>query len=144
MALDGDYVPSTRSHVRNQVEVYERSGGTKGNTQLGLPIVIVTMRGAKTRKLRKVALMRVEHEGEYALVASIGGAPKHPLWYHNLVANPEIALQDGPEPVDMTVRLVTGEERDAWWERAVEAFPNYADYQKKTRREIPVFVASAD
>jgi F420H(2)-dependent quinone reductase len=144
MALQGEYVPSPTKWVRDQVEAYESSGGTRGNTLLdtGLPVIILTTRGNQSGKIRKTPLMRVEHEGEYALVASKGGAPEHPLWYHNLVADPEAAtVQDGPEPFDVTVRLVTGAERQAWWERCVAAFPPYAEYQTKTDREIPVFVA---
>lgn len=145
MTLEGEYDPSPEKWVRDQVEEYESSGGTRGNTLLdtGLPVIIVTTRGHKSGKIRKTPLMRVEHDGEYALVASKGGAPEHPEWYHNLVADPEaVMIQDGPEPFDAGVRLVTGEERAAWWERAVAAFPPYAEYQTKTEREIPVFVAS--
>ena len=145
MTLEGEYVPSAAGWVRNQVEAYERSGGREANTlrDTGLPVVIVTMRGNKSGNVRKIALMRVEHEGEYALVASYGGSPKHPVWYYNLEANPdEVAIQDGPEPFPVTVRQVSGDERAAWWERAVAAFPPYADYQRKTDREIPVFVAT--
>jgi deazaflavin-dependent oxidoreductase (nitroreductase family) len=145
MPLQGEYTPSPASWVRDQVEAYERSGGQEANTLMntGLPVIIVTMRGNKSGKVRKIALMRVEHNGEYALVASKGGAPDNPVWYHNLVANPdEVTIQDGPQPFDARVREVSGEERRAWWERAVAAYPPYADYQKKTSREIPVFVAS--
>ena len=145
MALQGEYVPSAAGWVRNQVETYERSGGREGNTlrDTGLPVIIVTMRGNKSGNVRKIALMRVEHDGEYALVASMGGAPKHPVWYYNLQANPDaVTIQDGPEPFPVKVRQVTGDERAVWWERAVAAFPPYADYQRKTEREIPVFIAS--
>ena len=145
MTLEGEYEPSTWQWVRDQVETYERTGGQEANTlrDTGLPIIIVTTRGRKTGKLRKTALMRVEHEGEYALVASMGGAPKHPVWYFNLKSDPEsVTMQDGPEPFAVSVREVTGEEKAAWWERAVAAFPPYADYQKRTEREIPVFVAT--
>jgi deazaflavin-dependent oxidoreductase (nitroreductase family) len=145
MPLEGEYEPSPAQWVRDQVAEYEASGGTRGNTlqDSGLPIVIVTTRGNKTGKIRKFALMRVEHDGEYALVASKGGAPEHPVWYYNLVADPEaVMIQDGPEPFDARVRLVTGDERAEWWERAVAAFPPYAEYQTKTDREIPLFVAS--
>jgi deazaflavin-dependent oxidoreductase (nitroreductase family) len=127
------------------VETYERSGGQQANTlrDTGLPVIIVTMRGKKTGNIRKIGLMRVEHNGEYALVASKGGAPKHPVWYYNLLANPdEVTIQDGPEPFEVRVRQVTGDERRAWWERAVAAYPPYAEYQKRTDREIPVFVAT--
>ncbi|MGW2304549.1 nitroreductase family deazaflavin-dependent oxidoreductase [Streptomyces sp. NPDC001809] len=140
MPLEGEYEPSPEEWVRNQVELYESSGGTKGTTMRGLPVVLVTNRGAKSGKLRKTPLMRVEHEGSYALVASNGGAVKHPVWYHNLVASPHVEVRDGTRSWDMEARLVTGEEREAWWERAVAAFPDYADYQVKTDREIPVFV----
>jgi deazaflavin-dependent oxidoreductase (nitroreductase family) len=145
MALEGEYVPSARGWVRDQVEAYERSGGREANTlrDTGLPVIIVTMRGNKSGSVRKIALMRVEHNGEYALVASQGGSPKHPVWYYNLTANPdEVTVQDGPEPFPVAVRQVTGHERAVWWERAVAAFPPYADYQRKTDREIPVFVAT--
>jgi deazaflavin-dependent oxidoreductase (nitroreductase family) len=145
MTLEGEYEPSTWQWVRDQVETYERTGGREANTlrDTGLPIIIVTTRGNKTGKLRKTALMRVEHEGEYALVASMGGAPKHPVWYHNLVADPTaVVIQDGPEPFDAVVHEATGDERAEWWERAVAAFPPYAEYQTKTERLIPVFIAS--
>lgn len=145
MALSGEYEPSAARWVRDQVGEYEASGGTRANTlrDTGLPIIVVSMRGAKSGKVRKIGLMRVEHGGEYALVASKGGAPENPSWYENLVAHPDdVLVQDGPEPVAMTVREVTGTERAQWWERAVAAFPTYATYQTKTAREIPVFVAS--
>ncbi|MFB6632210.1 nitroreductase family deazaflavin-dependent oxidoreductase [Streptomyces sp. NPDC056362] len=141
MPLEGEYEPSTTKWVRDQVELYESSGGTEGTTMRGMPVVLVTNRGARSGKLRKTPLMRVEHEGAYALVASNGGAVKHPVWYHNLVAAPLVELRDGTRRWDMRTRLVTGEERRAWWERAVAAFPDYADYQVKTDREIPLFVA---
>ena len=145
MTLQGEYVPSPAQWVREQVETYERTGGQQANTLLdtGLPVIIVTMRGNKSGKVRKIALMRVAHNGEYALVASKGGAPEHPVWYYNLKAKPdEVTIQDGPEPFAAEVREVTGEERAAWWERAVAAYPPYAEYQTKTDREIPVFVAT--
>jgi deazaflavin-dependent oxidoreductase (nitroreductase family) len=144
MSLDGEYEPSPSPWVRDQVEEYEASGGARANTLLdtGIPVVIVTMRGARSGKLRKIALMRVEHEGVYALVASAGGAAKHPHWYHNLVAHPQIRLQDGPEPFDATVREVSAEERRAWWDRCVAVYPPYAEYQQKTDRQIPVLVAT--
>jgi deazaflavin-dependent oxidoreductase (nitroreductase family) len=108
-----------------------------------LPVIIVTTRGNKSGKVRKTALMRVEHDGQYALVASVGGAPTHPVWYHNLVADPTaVVIQDGPVPFDASVRQLTGDEKAAWWERAVAAYPPYAEYQERTEREIPVFVAS--
>ena len=137
-----DYMPSPRDWVREQVELYESSGGTKGTTlrDTGLPVVIMTMYGAKSGKLRKVPIMRVEHEGRYVAVASQGGAPKHPFWYANLLANPNIELQDGPVRHDMVAREVTGEEKSVWWERAVAAFPPYASYQERTDRQIPVLV----
>ena len=144
MTLTGDYEPSPAAWVRDQVEAYERSGGTEANTlrDTGLPIIIVTTRGNKSGKLRKTPLMRVEHDGEYALVASKGGAPAHPVWYHNLQADPTaVMIQDGPEPFDAVVREVHGDERAQWWERAVAAYPPYADYQAKTDRTIPVLVA---
>src|SRR3954454_1210952 len=140
MALTGEYVPGKWSWAAEQVEEYESSGGTRGNTRHGLPVVILTMRGAKSGNIRKVPLMRVEHGGDYVMVASKGGAPDHPEWYHSLVADPEVELQDGPEPKSYTARLLSGDEREQWWERAAEAFPPYADYKKKTSREIPVFV----
>jgi deazaflavin-dependent oxidoreductase (nitroreductase family) len=140
MAIDGEYEPSPAQWVRDQVEEYEGSGGTRGTTLRGLPVVILTNKGAKSGKIRKTPLMRVEHDGRYAVVASQGGAPKHPTWYHNLVADPQVQLQDGPVRQDMVAREVTGDEKAVWWDRAVEAFPDYADYQKKTDREIPVFV----
>jgi deazaflavin-dependent oxidoreductase (nitroreductase family) len=142
--LEGEYQPSPSDWVREQVEAYEASGGEEGNTlrDTGRPVVIVTSVGHKSGKLRKTPVMRVEHEGRYALIASKGGAPEHPLWYHNLVAAPgAVTLQDGPEPFDVDVHLAEGEERAEWWERAVAAFPPYAEYQTKTEREIPVFVA---
>lgn len=143
MPLTGEYEPSTMDWVREQVETYEASGGTEANTlrDTGIPIIVVTCRGASSGKIRKFALMRVEHEGEYALVASIGGAPKNPSWFHNLVAEPMIEIQDGPEPHDFTTEIVTGDERQAWWDRAVAVFPTYSDYADKTDRTIPVFVA---
>lgn len=140
MTLQGEYVPSPEKWVRNQVDKYESSGGTAGTTIMGLPVVIVTTVGARSGKLRKVPLMRVEHEGRYAAVASLGGAPKHPVWYYNLLAHPQVELQDGPVRTEMTARELTGEEKAQWWERAVAAFPNYAGYQQRTEREIPVFV----
>ena len=145
MPLIGEYEPSPSDWVREQVETYERTNGKEGNTLLATesPVIIVTTRGHRSGKLRKTPLMRVEHEGEYALVASKGGAPEHPEWYFNLVADPTaVMIQDGPEPWDAIVRQVEGEERAEWYERAVAAFPPYAEYQEKTDREIPVFIAS--
>ncbi|MCU1490397.1 MAG: hypothetical protein JWM85_1802 [Acidimicrobiaceae bacterium] len=145
MPLEGEYEPSPSAWVRDQVAAYEASGGSEANTltDTGLPVVIVTMRGAKSGKLRKIALMRVEHDGQYALVASKGGSPDHPTWYLNLKASPSsVSIQDGREPHDYDVREVNGDERARWWERAVAAYPPYAEYQEKTSREIPVFVAT--
>jgi deazaflavin-dependent oxidoreductase (nitroreductase family) len=145
MPLEGEYDPSPAQWVRDQVEVYERTGGTQGNTlrETGLPVIILATIGNKSGKIRKTPLMRVEHDGEYALVASMGGAPKHPVWYYNLSAEPNAAtVQDGPEPFDVHVREATGDERIEWWERAVAAFPPYADYQNKTERIIPLLIAS--
>jgi deazaflavin-dependent oxidoreductase (nitroreductase family) len=140
MPLIGEYEPSTSDWARKQAELVEGSGGAKGTTMRGMPIIVLTSVGAKSGKLRKTALMRVEHNGEYAAVASLGGAPKHPVWYFNLKKQPHVELQDGPVKYDYTAREVTGEEKAIWWERAVAAYPDYADYQKKTTREIPVFV----
>ena len=142
MPVEGEYEPSPRAWVRDQVELYEGSGGTQGTTlrDTGLPVVIVTNIGARTGKVRKTPLMRVEHDGRYAAVASMGGAPKNPVWYYNLRANPRVELQDGPERLDMIARETSGAERAQWWERAVAAYPPYAEYQQKTTRQIPVFV----
>jgi F420H(2)-dependent quinone reductase len=145
MTLEGEYEPSPSEWVRNQVAEYESSGGQKANTlgDTGMPVVIVTTRGNKSGKVRKTPLMRVEHDGKYALVASKGGAPNHPVWYYNLVADPEsVAIQDGPEPFDAEVRVLSGDEKANWWSRAVAAYPPYADYQAGTEREIPVFLAT--
>ena len=145
MTLVGEYEPSPWEWVREQVATYEATGGREANTlrDTGLPIIIVTTRGNKSGKLRKTALMRVEHNGEYALVASMGGAPKHPVWYFNLKADPTaVMIQDGSEPFDAVVREVEGDEREEWWRRAVAVFAPYAEYQEKTERKIPVFVAS--
>ncbi len=143
--LQGDYEPSPSQWVRDQVTEYESSGGQRGNTLLdtGMPIIVVATRGAKSGKVRKNPVMRVEHGGEYALVASKGGAPENPEWFHNLVAHPdEVVIQDGPEPFAVTVREVSGDEKAEWWERAVAAYPPYAEYQEKTDRLIPLFIAS--
>ncbi|WP_328773399.1 nitroreductase family deazaflavin-dependent oxidoreductase [Streptomyces sp. NBC_00286] len=142
MPLDGEYEPTPTGWVREQVELIERSGGTEGMTLMdtGMPVILLTTRGAKSGKLRKTPLMRVEHEGVYAAVASLGGAPKHPVWYFNVKADPHVELRDGTVVQDMRAREVTGEEKAVWWERAVAAYPPYADYQEKTDREIPVFV----
>ena len=141
MTLKGDYEPSPEAWVREQVEAYEASGGTEKTTLRGVPVVVVTSVGAKSGNLRKNPVMRVEHDGVYALVASKGGAPTHPVWYHNLRAEPRIEFQDGPDRGDYVVRLAEGDERAQWWERAVAVWPAYADYQTKTDREIPVFLA---
>ena len=140
MPLDGKYEPSPRAWAREQAEKYESSGGTQGTTLQGRPVIVLTSKGAKTGKLRKTPLMRVEHDGTYAVVASLGGAPRNPVWYFNLKAHPQVELQDGPVRLDMTAREVTGEEKAIWWQRAVAAWPDYAAYQKKTDRQIPVFV----
>lgn len=140
MPLEGEYQPSPEARARDQVALFESSGGTEGTTMRGMPVIILTTLGAKSGKIRKSPLMRVEHDGTYAVVASLGGAPKHPVWYHNVVADPRVELQDGPVRQDMTAREVTGDEKALWWGRAVEAYPDYADYQEKTDREIPVFV----
>ena len=140
MPLQGEYEPSTADWARKQAERFEASGGTEGGELRGKPIILLTSVGAKSGKLRKTALMRVEHEGEYAVVASLGGAPKHPVWYFNLLANPHVELQDGAVKRDYIAREVTGAEKDEWWPRAVAAWPDYAAYQKKTDRQIPVFV----
>lgn len=140
MPVEGEYEPSPAEWVRDQVETYESSDGEQGNTMRGLPVIILTTRGAKSGKVRKTPLMRVEHGGSYAAVASLGGAPQNPVWYHNVVADPHVELQDGPVRQDMVAREVSGDEKAQWWERAVEAYPDYADYQTKTDRQIPVFV----
>ena len=145
MPLQGEYEPSPWDWVREQVDEYEASNGRRANTlrDTGLPVIIVTTRGRKSGKIRKFPLMRVEHDGKYGLVASLGGAPNNPTWYGNLIADPTaLMIQDGAEPHDFVAREVQGEERALWWERAVEAYPSYADYQMKTSRIIPVFVAT--
>jgi len=140
MPLTGEYAPSPSDWAREQAEKFEASNGAEANTLQGVPIILLTTLGAKSGKLRKTPLMRVEHDGEYAVVASKGGAPTHPVWYHNIVANPHVELQDGAERHDYQAREVQGEERDLWWQRSVEVWPAYADYQTKTDRQIPVFV----
>jgi deazaflavin-dependent oxidoreductase (nitroreductase family) len=142
MPVEGDYEPSPAAWVREQVELYEGSNGAQGTTlrDTGLPVVIVTNRGAKSGKVHKTPVMRVEHEGRYAMVASKGGAPEHPLWYYSVRANPLVELQDGADKRDYRAREISGDERAAWWDRAVAAYPPYAEYQEKTTRLIPVFV----
>ena len=144
MPLSGEYEPSPWDWSRDQADKYAESGGADAADMKGMPIILLTTVGAKTGKLRKTPLMRVEHDGEYALVASKGGAPEHPVWYYNLVADPHVVIQDGAEPFDAVVREVTGDEKAAWWERSVAAYPSYADYQERTTRAIPVFVASRE
>jgi deazaflavin-dependent oxidoreductase (nitroreductase family) len=140
MPLQGEYEPQTSNWAREQAEAIMERGDTEGTTIRGRPVILLTTVGAKSGKLRKIPLMRVEHEGEYAIVASLGGAPKHPVWYYNVVNHPHVELQDGTVTKDYLAREVHGEEKAIWWERAVAAYPDYADYQKKTSREIPVFV----
>jgi F420H(2)-dependent quinone reductase len=146
MPIEGEYVPSTWDWVSEQIERYEASGGQEANTlrDTGIPIIVVTMRGRSSGKVRKIALMRVEHDGEYLLVASKGGRPEHPGWYHNLLADPNVMIQDGPEPWDAVVREIDGDERAIWWERGVAVFPTYEDYRKNSEehRVIPLLVAS--
>ena len=147
MSPSGDHEPNVWQWVADQAAEYEASGGTRGNTLLdtGIPILVMTTVGHKTGNIRKVPLMRVEHEGEYAIIASKGGNPAHPGWFHNLVANANVTIQDGPEPLDYTVRLLTGSERTEWFERGIDVYPSYRDYETAARqhgREIPVFVAT--
>jgi deazaflavin-dependent oxidoreductase (nitroreductase family) len=140
MPLSGEYAPSTSDWARKQAEAYEASGGEQAADMRGMSVIVLTSVGAKTGKLRKTPLMRVEHDGQYAVVGSLGGAPKHPVWVYNLRSQPRVELQDGPEKHDYIAHETEGDERKIWWERSVEAFPNYADYQKKTERILPVFV----
>ncbi|MFD6454794.1 nitroreductase family deazaflavin-dependent oxidoreductase [Nocardia sp. NPDC060220] len=140
MPLTGEYAPSTSDWAREQAETYENSGGAEGTSLQGKPVILLTTKGAKTGKLRKTPLMRVEHDGEYAVVASLGGAPKNPVWYHNIKADPHVELRDGTTTKDYTAREVAGDERAQWWERAVAVWPDYDEYTKKTDRVIPVFV----
>ena len=140
MPLSGEYEPSSSDWARENAEKYMESGGTDGTELKGKPVILLTTIGAKSGKVRKTPLMRVERNGEYAVVASLGGAPKHPVWYYNIKKNPRVELQDGPTTRDYDSREVFGDEKAAWWERAVEAWPDYAEYQKKTDRQIPVFV----
>lgn len=139
MPLTGEYEPSASDWVRDHVDKIEHSGGADAELK-GKPVILLTTIGAKSGKLRKTPLMRVEHNGEYAVVASLGGAEKNPVWYYNVKKNPHVELQDGGTTRDYEAREVFGDEKAAWWERAVEAWPDYADYQKKTDREIPLFV----
>lgn len=140
MPLSGEYEPSTSEWARTQAETYEATDGQEGGLLQGVPIIVLTSVGAKSGNLRKTALMRVEHDGDYAVVASKGGAPEHPAWYHNLVKEPHVELQDGAVKKDYTARELEGDERDTWWQRAVAVWPDYANYQTKTDRQIPVFV----
>jgi deazaflavin-dependent oxidoreductase (nitroreductase family) len=140
MPLSGEYAPSASGWARAQVEKIESTNGAQGSEMRGMPVVVLTSRGAKTGKLRKTALMRVEHDGQYAVVGSLGGAPKNPVWVYNVRAEPHVELQDGPDKHDYVARETEGAERELWWKRAVEAYPDYANYQKKTDRVIPVFV----
>jgi deazaflavin-dependent oxidoreductase (nitroreductase family) len=140
MPLTGEYEPSTSDWARENAETFMASGGTEGTELKGRPVILLTTIGAKSGKIRKTPLMRVEHDGEYAVVASLGGAPKHPVWYFNIKAHPDVELQDGTVTKDYHAREVFGDEKAVWWERAVAAWPDYADYQKKTDRQIPVFV----
>ena len=140
MPLTGEYEPSTLDWSREQAEKFMESGGTEGTELQGKPVILLTTIGAKSGKLRKTPLMRVEHDGEYAVVASLGGAPKNPVWYYNIKAHPRVELQDGPVNKEYEAREVVGDEKAVWWERAVAAWPDYAEYQKKTDRQIPVFV----
>lgn len=140
MPIQGEYAPSTSDWARKQAEAFEASNGTDANDLRGMPVIVITSIGAKSGKVRKTPLMRVEHNGEYAAIASLGGAPENPVWYYNFKKNPHVELQDKTVKKDYIAREVFGEERDIWWERAVAAYPDYADYQKKTERIIPVFV----
>jgi len=140
MPLEGEYAPSSSEWVRDQVQQIESSGGTEGTTMRGVPVIVVTSLGASSGKLRKNPVMRVEHGGKYAAVASKGGAPEHPSWYRNLVDHPLVEVQDGPAKGDFTARELSGDERAQWWDRALQVWPDYGDYQTKTDREIPVFV----
>ena len=140
MPLTGEYEPSTSGWARKQAELFESTNGREGGLMRGMPIIVLTTVGAKSGKLRKTALMRVEHEGTYAVVASLGGAPRHPVWYYNIKAEPHVEVQDVGMHGDYLAREVVGDERALWWQRAVAAYPDYANYQEKTTRQIPVFV----
>ena len=140
MPVEGEYLPSASERSRDQVALYESSGGTQGTTLRGYPVVVLTTRGARSGGVRKTPLMRVEHDGRYAVVASLGGAPRHPQWYYNVVADPHVVLQDGPQVMAMVAHEAHGPEKQEWWEHAVHAYPDYAAYQERTDREIPLFV----
>src|SRR6516225_3363225 len=140
MPLSGEYAPSTSDWSRENAEKYMESGGAEGTELQGKPVILLTTIGAKSGKIRKTPLMRVAHDGRYAIVASLGGAPKNPVWYYNVKANPRVELQDGSVTGDYDAREVFGDEKATWWERAVAAYPDYAEYQKKTDRQIPLFV----
>jgi F420H(2)-dependent quinone reductase len=140
MPLAGEYEPSPEKWVRDQVDEIEGSDGARGNELRGMPVIVLTTKGAKSGKLRKNPLMRVEHDGVYAAVASLGGAPKNPTWYHNIKADPHVELRDATQVFDLTAREIDGDEYDVWWDRAVAAYPDYADYKTKTDRKIPVFL----
>jgi deazaflavin-dependent oxidoreductase (nitroreductase family) len=140
MPLEGHYEPSPVDWVRKQVEQFENSDGREGNTMKDLPVIVLTTKGARTGNIRKSPLMRVENDGKYLIVASLGGAPSHPVWYHNVVANPTVEIQDGATRQDMATRELDGDEREVWWKRAVDAFPPYAEYQEKTSRVIPILI----
>ncbi len=140
MPLEGEYAPNVNEWAREQAEAFEASGGTEATELKGKPIIVFTVLGAKSGKLHKIALMRVEHEGQYALVASKGGAPQNPGWYYSVSKNPNVELQDGSVKKDYVAHESSGDERALWWDRAVAAWPDYAEYQKKTERQIPLFV----
>jgi len=140
MPLNGEYEPSPSERVRRQVELYEATNGAEGGTQNGKPVIVLTSQGAKSGKIRKIPLMRIEHNGVYAVVASHAGAPKNPFWYYNLVANPLVELQDGSVKHEMRAREVFGEEKDEWWKRADAAYSEFPGYRARAGREIPVFV----
>ena len=140
MPLSGEYEASPWDWVRKDADRVMETGTTDGSEMKGKPIILLTTVGAKSGKVRKTPLMRVEHDGQYAVVASLGGAPKNPVWYYNIKAHPRVELQDGDVSKEYEAREVTGDEKAVWWERAVEAWPDYAEYQTKTDRQIPVFV----
>src|SRR5580692_3808546 len=140
MTLNGEYQPSQNDRTREQVELYEATNGVKGGTLAGKPVIILTFKGAKSGKIRKTPLMRIEHNGTYALVASNAGAPTHPLWYRNIVANPRVELQDGAIKREMRVREAFGEEKNEWWKRADAAWPDFPAYRARAGREIPVLL----